>query len=154
MVHWKRICCVALLLAALAALAGCGSHEAPPAMSEDAFRQALTGKTWTLERIVKRDFDVDPPMTIQFTADGKVAGFGGCNNFTGTYTLEGREMAFGPMASTRKSCGPAQDEREYTFLTFLAKVRSAEIEGDELKMSTENMSVMTLTSGSGSGLLW
>ncbi|WP_316897057.1 META domain-containing protein [Pseudodesulfovibrio indicus] len=153
MIHWKKIWCAALLLAALTGLAACGSHESAPAMSEDAFRQALVGKTWTLARIVNREFDVDPPMTLQFTADGKVAGFGGCNNFTGTYTLEGQEIAFGPMASTRKSCGPAQDEREYTFLTFLAKVRSADLEEDELKLSTENMSSMTFTSGS-SGLLW
>jgi len=102
---WKRMCCGALLLAALASLGACGSHETP-VMNENALRQVLVGKTWILRKIVSRDFDEDPAQTIKFNADGTVEGFGGCNAFTGTYTLTDDDLEFGPLASTHKSCGP------------------------------------------------
>jgi heat shock protein HslJ len=149
------MCCVALLLAILASLGACGSHEAP-VMDENALRQALVGKTWTLRRIVSRDFDDDPAQTIKFNADGTVQGFGGCNAFTGTYTLSDDNLEFGPMASTRKSCGPAEDEREYTYMTYLAKVRrvDTQTDADELVLLTENQSEMRFTSGESGGLFW
>ncbi|EGB16455.1 protein of unknown function DUF306 Meta and HslJ [Pseudodesulfovibrio mercurii] len=151
---WKRICCLALVLAALAALGGCGTHETQT-MNESAIRQALVGKTWTLRRVVARDFDEDPARTLKFNADGTVEGFGGCNHFTGTYTLTDDYLEFGPLASTRKSCGPGMDEKEYTFLTVLAKVRRLSMEdgSDELILETESQGEVVFTSGD-SGLFW
>ena len=152
---WKRMCCAVLLLAALASLGACGSHEAP-VMNENALRQALVGKTWTLTRIVSRDFDDDPAQTLKFNADGTVEGFGGCNAFTGTYTLSDDYLEFGPLAATHKSCGPAEDEREYTYMTYLAQVRriDTQTESDELVLLTENQSELTFTSGESGGLFW
>lgn len=152
---WKRMCCAALLLAALASLGACGSHEAP-VMNENALRQALVGKTWTLRKIVSRDFDDDPAQTIKFNADGTVEGFGGCNAFTGTYTLTDDYLEFGPLASTHKSCGPAGDEREYTYMTYLAKVRrlDTQTDPDELVLLTENQSELKFTAGDSGGLFW
>ena len=156
-IQWKRLCCAALLLAALAALSGCGLYgDTTPTMSPDAVRQALVGKTWMLRRIVARKFDDDPARTLKFNADGSVEGFGGCNNFRGKYTLEGDDLTFGPLATTHKSCGPALDEQEYTFLTTLAKIRTLRIEedGSELTLITENQGEMLLTSGDSGGLFW
>jgi heat shock protein HslJ len=151
---WKRLCCAALLLAALASLSACGTHEAP-GMNEDAIRQALVAKTWTLRRIVSRDYDGDPARTLKFNADGTVEGFGGCNSFKGTYTLTDDYIEFGPLASTHKSCGPGMDESEYTYLTYLARVARLEIEdgSGELTLLTENQSELKFTSGE-SGLFW
>ncbi|OIQ51053.1 META domain protein [Pseudodesulfovibrio hydrargyri] len=153
---WKRMCCAALLLAALAALGACGTHETP-VMDENALRQALVGKTWTLRRIVSRDFADDPARTIKFNADGTVEGFGGCNAFTGTYTLTDDYLEFGTLTtSAHKSCGPAEDEREYTYMTYLATVRRINTQTDpgELILLTESQSEMRFTSGASEGLFW
>jgi heat shock protein HslJ len=151
---WKRIGFAALLVAVLAALGACGTHNAPT-MNEDAIRQALVGKTWTLRRIVARGYGDDPARTLTFNADGTVEGFGGCNAFNGTYSLTGDEIEFGPLASTRKSCGPGMDEQEFTYLTFLAKVRRLHVEeeGTELVLLTEAQEDILFTSGT-SGLFW
>jgi heat shock protein HslJ len=147
--------CAALLLALLAGLGACGTHEAP-VLNENAIRQALVGKTWTLRTIVSRDFDDDPALTLKFNADGTVEGFGGCNAFTGTYTLNDDYLEFGPLASTKKSCGPIKGEREYTYMTYLATVRRVDTQTgpDELVLLTENQSELKFTSGESGGLFW
>ena len=145
---WKYLC-VVLILVVAAGLAGCGSHDAP-VMSEDAIRDGLVGKTWTLVRVVAREIRGEEPLTMQFHPDGKVEGFGGCNKFTGQYTLDGDKLQFGPFASTHMSCGPAADEREFTFLTILPKVQRLKVEGDNLTLITESQGEIELTSGSGS----
>ncbi|WP_207263141.1 META domain-containing protein [Desulfovibrio sp. Huiquan2017] len=153
---WKRVCCVALVLAALAGLGACGGTHEVPTMNEDAIRQALVGKTWTLRKIVARSYSDDPARTLKFNADGTVEGFGGCNAFTGTYTLSGDTIDFGPLASSHKSCGPGLDEQEYTYLTYLGRAVRLEIEseGSELILLTENQSEIHFTSGESSGFFW
>lgn len=150
----KQIWRIALVLAVLAGLGACGTHEVPT-MNESAIRQALVGKTWTLRSIVARDYSDDPARTLKFAADGTVEGFGGCNGFTGTYSLSNDTIEFGPLAATHKSCGPGLDESEYTYLTFLGRVVRLEIEAEagELVLLTENQSELHFTSGE-SGLFW
>jgi heat shock protein HslJ len=105
---------------------------------------------------VSREFGDDPARTITFNADGTVKGFGGCNAFTGTYTLSDDYLQFGPLASNHESCGPGEDEREYTYMTYLAQVRRLELREDssELVLLTENQSEMVFTSGDSGGLFW
>ena len=52
--------------------------------------------------------------TIRFMTEGRVAGFSGCNRFSGSYTLEGRLLRFGTLAVTQMACadGPGI-EAEY-----------------------------------------
>ncbi len=62
----------------------------------------------------------DRPVTLSFTSEGKVNGFAGCNNFMGTYTLEGNTLKMGPLASTRMAClSPEAQAQETTFLEQL-----------------------------------
>ena len=46
--------------------------------------------------------------TIRFQTEGRVSGFTGCNRFSGSYTLEGRLLHFGPLATTRMACADDQ----------------------------------------------
>jgi len=62
----------------------------------------------------------DRPVTLSFTAEGKVSGFAGCNNFMGSYTLEGDTLKMGPLASTRMAClSPEAQAQERVFLEQL-----------------------------------
>lgn len=76
-------------------------------------------------------------ITMDFAADGRVAGSAGCNRYTGSYTAEGSSVTFGPAAATRKMCADqAVMEQEHNFLTALGTVRTMQVEGDHLTLRT------------------
>ncbi len=47
---------------------------------------------------------VDTQITAIFGPDGTVAGSSGCNNYSGTFTVDGENITFGPAISTAKAC--------------------------------------------------
>ncbi len=110
---------------------------------------------WKLQTLFSRDVvQGDQPLTLEFLEDGTFKGFGGCNSFSGKYSLEGEVMKFGPVVSTKKSCGPATDEQEYTFQTFLPLIQRLKVTDDELRLYNEEQpEPMLLTTGEG-GLFW
>jgi heat shock protein HslJ len=75
-------------------------------------------------------------MTARFGSDGKIAGFGGCNRYFGSYEAEGERLRIGPLASSRKLClepqGVMQDEAG--FLKVLEQVTEYRIEGRRLTL--------------------
>jgi copper homeostasis protein (lipoprotein) len=46
---------------------------------------------------------------VLHSEEGRVAGTGGCNRFSGTYEVEGSSISFGVMAMTRKGCLESKD---------------------------------------------
>jgi heat shock protein HslJ len=59
-------------------------------------------------------------LTIDFGTEGSVTGNGGCNNFKGTYELEGGTITFSEFASTMKGCDAEVMEMEDKYLAALA----------------------------------
>ncbi len=51
-------------------------------------------------------------ITATFNPDGTVNGSGGCNNYTGGYTLAGDQISVGPLASTMMFCETGQPGRD------------------------------------------
>ena len=87
-------------------------------MTDDEKRQRLTSTSWTWTQIRFADEpSVTPNRTdafsLTFTADGSVSGTTDCNNFSGTYSLEGGALSFGSLMSTLMFCEGSQ-ETEYT----------------------------------------
>jgi heat shock protein HslJ len=56
---------------------------------------------------------------VSFFADGHLEGFGGCNNFSGSYTVKGDSLTVGPMMSTMMACPDPAGTFETQFLTAL-----------------------------------
>ena len=57
----------------------------------------------------KAEGSMDPRNAprLEFLADGRLAGYTGCNVMTGTWRMEGNEVRFGPIMSTKRGCpGP------------------------------------------------
>lgn len=53
--------------------------------------------------------------SIEFTQNNsQVNGFAGCNNFFGTFTLNGNNLSFGPLGLTRKICPDMSVENHMT----------------------------------------
>ncbi len=61
-------------------------------------------------------------ITATFAPDGTVSGSGGCNNYTGGYTLSGDQISIGPLASTMMFCEAGSDE-ETTYLAALQQAK-------------------------------
>lgn len=66
----------------------------------------LAGTSWVLGGIVDGNTSsapvADNPVTLSFTAD-QLSGRA-CNNFSGSYSLEGDRITIGPLMSTRMAC--------------------------------------------------
>ena len=124
-------------------------------MAPDAVRNLLVGKTWNCVSLFEREVSGDAPLTAVFGEDGAVSGSGGCNEFTGRYAMEGDEFAITDLSWGEKSCGPAANEQEFTYFSFLARVNAIKVEEDRLELfADEAAEPMTFTTGSGGGWLW
>ena len=102
-------------LVALVTLAAC--HNPPP--DGPAPAEALVDREWLLVELNGRMAPTAANgnhASLLLAADSNTAsGYAGCNQFTGTYTLTGASLTFGPLAMTRMYCENAQAlEDDYT----------------------------------------
>ena len=85
----------------------------------------LDGTSWTLlELNADQPALADTEVTINF-GDGQIAGFGGCNSFTGSFSLDEVNpfiMATGPVAATRQACLDPAGSQEAAYFTALGGV--------------------------------
>lgn len=99
-------------------LGACAHKQPAPAVIDP---KTLSGATWLLEDLAGRGVIDDSHVTLQFLVDGKVAGSGGCNRYSGSATLKGSQITFTPLASTRMACAPALMDQETRYLDALTK---------------------------------
>ena len=127
---------------AAAVAAGCASGGADAAKLEGGWVLEAFGGTTEL-------VPADPGVTSQMAmSDGKVAGSGGVNTFTGTYEAQDGNLEFGQIAATLMAGEPAAMEQEAKFLKALEDTRHFEFDGDKLVLTdTGNNTLMVLTPG-------
>jgi heat shock protein HslJ len=91
---------------------GCGNWIGDPGISEK----------WVLDYIGNQPIDAAqfpagiPYIQINSTTQ-RVSGFDGCNQFSGTGTIEGDRIRFGNLAATRKFCSGNPAEKPFSFLS-------------------------------------
>ena len=78
----------------------------------------------------------DQRLAVEFSADGRISGFGGCNRFSGTYREPARAaVEIGTLASTRRACADdALSQQETALLNALQTARSVRREADRLEL--------------------
>jgi heat shock protein HslJ len=108
----RRMKCLALPLLATALLTGCASDTG--ALQRD--------RAYVLEWIGERPLIDNSHLTMTLGEDGRAYGNAGCNHWFAPYRLDGDEISFGPVGSTRKMCAPALMEQEHRFLEAMGKV--------------------------------
>jgi heat shock protein HslJ len=69
--------------------------------------------------------------TLILGQDGRAYGNGGCNHWFAAYTLEGDQLSFSEIGSTRKMCPPALMVQEQHFLEALSKVQRWDFSSQE-----------------------
>ncbi|NEU10108.1 META domain-containing protein [Flavihumibacter sp. R14] len=76
---------------------------------------------WTLQRIGSTTMTAGAGKKIPFLElnlnEGKASGYGGCNRFTGGFSITGLQISFKPLASTKMAC--LEDNIEDRFLSLL-----------------------------------
>lgn len=117
----------------------CGSTEKMNTLS------FLTDNTWVLSSLMGEDVNQikfpDGLPTLSFLDGGKLAGFAGCNNFSGGFSLEGTSVKLDPGAMTRKACeGVAEDE----FISAMGKVKNIKAGKDNLTLLDGTSEIMKL----------
>lgn len=119
----------------LIALGACGDDSASDEPVD------IESIDWLLTELVGADIAETASPTLLLT-DGTASGSGGCNQFTGGYTLDGDSLTFGALATTRMACVPDVSATETAYLAALESVASFESDGDELRLLAESGDVV------------
>lgn len=100
----------------------------------------LVNKDWQLVEINGESISYEKTKvtpTLMFSADAKsVSGTSSCNNFMGHVKINGNEISFGNLTSTKKACLDQNIEKQY--LQTLAKSAYANVDGYELTLLDAN----------------
>jgi heat shock protein HslJ len=124
-----------LVLLPLVFLAGCVSAPVEP---EDSV-VPLTNTYWKLEEVrgqpVPAVEEKAREAHMMLLDDGRVNGFSGCNRFMGRYQVEGSNLLFDAMGSTRMACPDSQTE-SMLFAAF-ANTVGVNLSGNRLRLLDE-----------------
>lgn len=120
-------------------IVGCAAPTSAPPPTLDG-RFALEGTHWslvslTLDGVTQTPNGVLIP-TLEFTADGKIRGTGGCNNFDGSYTAQGEMLTIREISRTLMACMPNEIlTLEGAFLSALQSARMFEKRDNQLSIT-------------------
>lgn len=72
--------------------------------------------------------------TLVFTKDNRFYGLAGCNRYQGSYQLDGEQIRFAALVTTRMHCGEETMAREKAFLDGLQNSESYDLQPDQLSL--------------------
>ena len=123
-----------------ASTAAVTARPSAAAGASEAAGSGLEGTLWRLTDYLGPDGNAVPvPEAISASATfdaGTVSGNAGCNDYTGGYTVDGDKLTIGPLAATRKACGPAETAVETVFLAAMGKVATYSVSDSSLELKT------------------
>ncbi|MGI3004096.1 META domain-containing protein [Shewanella carassii] len=103
--------------------------------------------SWHVESILGQPTIDYSPAQLVFADDGKLSGNNSCNNFFGTYSLEGQKLKLVPAGSTMKACVDALMAQEQLVMQVLPQVVKGEIQdGKLLLLGSDERVLMQLSS--------
>lgn len=106
-----------------------------------------TDYAWQLTGIAGSDGSMGAPVagtapTLIFE-DDTAAGNASCNQYFGSYNLDGSSITFGPLASTEMFCGdPGAMDQEAAYLATLQSTDAWTVDGEVLMLSSDGASVL------------
>lgn len=93
----------------------------------------LANTNWTLVAInVSQSPLSESTLSAFFGAEFTLSGDGGCNAFSGSYSLSGSAIVINPLAAGLASCGEAVDQQEQQYFSLLRSATSYEIIENQL----------------------
>jgi len=98
----------------------------------------LPGTKWNLTYLVdgarqsKSPLLANTQITLIFGADGNLSGNAGCNQYNGSYQVNGNQITIGPLISTMMACPQETMQQESTYLIALQSATSFEQSAQQL----------------------
>jgi heat shock protein HslJ len=126
---------IAAIVLAVGGACGCSSTRNAKVGNPVAAKQpaSLAGTQWVLRDIAGRPALEKPEATLVFPEAGNAAGNGSCNRFSGSVTISGTSIKFGPLASTRMACMTnGIGDQEDRYLKALDAAMRYELRGEKL----------------------
>ncbi len=127
-------------LVACSSSAGQSTGPSPKAAASSAAESGLEGVLWKLAEYVGPEGTTVPvPQAISASATfaaGRLSGNAGCNDYTGSYTVDGSKLTIGQIATTMKACGPAETAVETAYLAALGRVATYSVGSGTLDLKT------------------
>lgn len=131
---------ITFLLAAFI-LNSCGPTKNIDSMdsSDSEFSEIPTETFWKLQSLEGKDFsnfkNNNNEVGFTLSANNKISGYAGCNNFFGTYKFEpGNRISFSSMGATKMACRDiALNEND--FLNIFGLADNYRISGDRLELN-------------------
>lgn len=80
----------------------------------------------------------DPARFVQFSVEGTVDGFAGCNRFFGSFIATDQTLEVGPLGSTRMACADADMKLENDFIADIHSARTYHIAGRQLILTSDD----------------
>lgn len=100
----------------------------------------LKTSTWEVISIQgKSDFLKTPTMLFS-EKNHRVDGSSGCNNYSGEFTINGKNISFSRIKSTMMAC--FDDDTEHRFLSAIGNVTSYRFEDDKLQLLDKRKNVV------------
>jgi heat shock protein HslJ len=110
-------------------------HEAGNAAS-GADAAGIEGIQWYLTEVggspVSPMADDKQPHILLDPEEKQATGFAGCNNFFGSYELDGSSLTFGPMGATRMACPDLETGLETSVFKALESTLKWKIDSGDL----------------------
>ncbi|MEZ5882637.1 MAG: META domain-containing protein [Paracoccaceae bacterium] len=108
----------------------------------------LLGGEWVVEDIAGGGMIDAAHVTMAFTP-ARISGQGGCNRYSGGFTLTGEGLSFGPAIATRMACAPALMDQESRFFGLLPQVAGFDIDetGALLLLGADGVAMITARRG-------
>lgn len=101
----------------------------------------LANRTWILQAYAADGQSLAAPaagstITLQLDDQGRIRGNDGCNRYMSGYTLEGKKLMIGPIATTRMACrgGEALSRQASAYADTLGRVASYRKDGAQLAL--------------------
>lgn len=117
----------------------------------------LTGTNWMLTTLNDSQPVPTTTITINFDDEGRVNGSDGCNNYSGSYEVDGNNIKFGQMASTMMACPDPIMKQANAYQSVMAETTTFEISGDELNFNDADgnpVATFSVVSNDLSGTSW
>lgn len=106
--------------------------------SEGIESNAIVG-TYTITELKRRQLEKSTLTIIFEEGSNRVNGFAGCNSYFGSYMLNGNQIKFGAIGSSKKYCGSEIGLTENNMLTALSESNRIEITDEGLTFFTDDI---------------
>ena len=119
-------CCVLVGTVFYVGRGGIDTGAPPPEAAPP--QNPLANTNWKLHGMNMNEVPLPrSSITIRFGADGSLSGNSGCNDYSGSYTVNGDALSVGPLAGTGALCDDEIDMQEQRYLAILQSAATFEM---------------------------